>query len=149
MIGLAAAVALAAVAVVWARLRYVVVRVNGDSMAPTYRSGDLVLVRRARPGTVRRGQVVVFAEETPPEIAALLPGGRSWAIKRAAAVPGDPVPAAERAVAHGDAARVPAACVFVLGDNAEHSFDSRHFGFLPEGRVLGVVVRRIVERPVP
>ncbi|NUW30418.1 S26 family signal peptidase [Nonomuraea sp. SMC257] len=142
MTGLAVAVVLAAVAVVWTRLRYVVVRVNGDSMAPTYRSGDLVLVRRARPGTVRRGQVVVFAEETPPEIAALLPGGRSWAVKRAAAVPDDPVPARHEAGPHGGG-RVPAACLFVLGDNSEHSFDSRHFGFVPEGRVLGVVVRRL------
>ncbi|WP_182887396.1 S26 family signal peptidase [Microbispora sp. H10885] len=48
------------VAGLFARRRFVVVRVSGTSMVPAYRPGDRVLVRRGGRTALRRGQVVVF-----------------------------------------------------------------------------------------
>jgi signal peptidase I len=36
---------------------------------------------------------------------------------------------------------VPAGSLVVLGDNADESYDSRHFGYVRASSVLGVVVR--------
>ncbi len=107
-------------ALCWLRGRYVVVTVRGESMTPTYRPGDRLLVRRTR--KVRRGECVVFAEA--PEQALALTAG--WIVKRVVAVPGDDLPAGQLAV---------------RGDNPERSFDSRHFGPITTDRVLGVVLR--------
>ncbi|MGW0588454.1 S26 family signal peptidase [Streptosporangium sp. NPDC002607] len=100
-----------------------------------YREGERVLVRRAPLAGVRPGQVVVVED--------LVPSGR-WIIKRAAAVPGDPVPG-EVAAAAGAApgSRVPADCLVLLGDNPAAGADSRRFGYIPVGRLLGVVSRRL------
>jgi signal peptidase I len=138
----ACALVVLAAALVWLRRRYVVVTVHGASMRPTYREGDRVLIRRAPITAVRPGQVVVVASG-PPGTA--LPGDVSrWLIKRAVAVPGDPVPRerfpALRAVA--DTA-VPAGHLVVAGDNPDRSFDSRQAGYVTPGRLLGVVTRRL------
>lgn len=144
MILLAPIAALAAALAV-ARRRFVIVRISGASMLPTYRTGDRVLVRRTSGAGVRRGQVVVLQTA--------LPGGRwrtgplprpeaaMWFIKRAVAVPGDPVPAQVRArVEASDGDPVPAGRLVVLGDGPV-SEDSRVWGYVPFDRVLGVVVR--------
>jgi signal peptidase I len=117
------------------RHRYTVVTVNGESMSPTYRPGDRVLVRRVR--LVRREQCVVFAEEpTGPT--------PSWVLKRVVAVPGDPVPRDRTpALPAMPEARVPAGHLVVLGDNPAHSYDSRHYGYVMVERLLGVVSRRM------
>ncbi|MGP3956889.1 S26 family signal peptidase [Nonomuraea sp. 3N208] len=144
MILLAPIAALAAGLVV-ARRRFVIVRISGASMLPTYRTGDRVLVRRTTGAGVRRGQVVVLQTALPggkwrtgplPQ-----PGAAMWFIKRAVAVPGDPVPAQvmDRVEASpGDT--VPAGRLVVLGDG-QVSQDSRAWGYVPFDRVLGVVVR--------
>jgi signal peptidase I len=122
------------------RRRYAVVAVQGRSMRPTYRAGDRLLVRRTGTGSIRRGQVVVFAESSDARPAP--PAG--WIIKRAIAVPGDPVPqdrvAALRSVTEE---YVPAGRIVVIGDNPALSFDSRHFGYVTGDRVLGVVLRHM------
>ncbi|MGE7388171.1 signal peptidase I [Streptomyces sp. NPDC004126] len=139
------------VAVVLARLRrrLVVVTVHGLSMQPTYQPGDRVLVRRGR--VPRRGGIVVVERpnadaphwtEPAPGLGGPAVGvdARAWLIKRVAAVPGDPTPAP-----HGlhPPQAVPADALYLLGDHARVSFDSRQFGFFPCERVLGSVLRKL------
>ncbi len=38
-----------------------------------------------------------------------------------------------------EAARIPAERIYLLGDNAEDSLDSRHYGPIPTASVVGVV----------
>ena len=131
-VGLAAVLCLGGVVLL--RRRWLVVTVHGVSMEPTYRSGDRLLVRRSRLGAVRAGQVVVVqveGERGDPT------GGRL--VKRAVALPGDPVPAA-MPVAESV---VPPGRLLVLGDNPARSKDSRLLGYLPAAAVIGVVLRPI------
>ena len=88
--GTVAAFAAGCLTLAWARRKLIVITVKGDSMAPTYRNGQRLLVRR---GGCQAGQVVVF-RPSPPRILDV-----DWLVKRAAAVAGDPVPVdlAERA----------------------------------------------------
>lgn len=140
----------AATALRWSSRRWAVVTVRGSSMAPAYRDGDRVVVRRS--GTPERGRVVVVEQgggQHPGQRAPLaaLAGavdvaGRAWLIKRVAAVPGDPVPFDTSPALAGSAGRrVPEGALVLLGDNAEVSVDSRTLGFFPADRLLGVVVR--------
>jgi signal peptidase I len=132
------------VAGAWWRLRrlFLVLTVVGPSMSPAFAAGDHVLVRRRRLDQVRSGAVV--AVRLPPPAAG--PRDRRGAgtgpelmIKRAVAVPGDPVPPG---VPVPDA-RVPPQRLVVLGDNQDRSHDSRVVGYVPADAVLGVVVRRL------
>ncbi|MET8048498.1 S26 family signal peptidase [Streptosporangium sp. NPDC005286] len=133
LLGVLAAAVLAGL--LWTRRRFLVVTVHGVSMEPTYREGERLLIRRASLAAVRPGQVVVMADPVPPG---------QWIIKRAAAVPGDPVPGEVAAAARAaPGARVPAGCLVLLGDNPAASVDSRRFGYFSGGRLLGVVSRRL------
>jgi signal peptidase I len=127
-------------AVLRLRTRFVVVTVSGESMRPTHSPGDRLLVRRRGGDAVRRGQVVVFAED--PVVGPQ--GPCTWLVKRVAAVAGDPVPRDRVPVLRSGAeAVVPPGRVVVLGDNAARSFDSRHFGYVPAERIVGVAVRQL------
>lgn len=134
------------------RRRIAVVTVAGHSMLPTYVAGDRVLVRRARIGRLRVGQIVVF--EQPDESGAWAAQARSlgassgWMIKRVAALPGDTwpdisLPPLVSPSAMPDRVRVPAGSLVVTGDNKAVSYDSRKFGYVPADRLLGVVVRQL------
>jgi signal peptidase I len=46
------------------------------------------------------------------------------------------------ALTHVTETTVPDGCLVVSGDNAADSYDSRHCGYVPGDRLLGVVVRR-------
>jgi signal peptidase I len=133
-----------ALLVVVLRRRFVAVEVSGVSMWPTYAPGDRVLVRRVASRELSRGQVVVFESARPggwPAGPLPAPRGTTWAIKRVAALPGDPVPAdVLRAVAADAGATVPEGSLVVLGDGTD-SADSRMWGYVPADRILGVVVR--------
>lgn len=127
--------------VAWAlvqRRRLLVVTVHGVSMEPTYHSGDRLLVRRSRLARVRTGQVVVVrgAVAAPNDPT----GGRM--VKRAVAVPGDPVPPQ---IPVPDPV-VPEGRLLVLGDNPARSNDSRRLGYLPAEALIGVVLRPMGQR---
>jgi len=132
------------------------VRVSGESMFPTLRGGDVVLVERMGPALgrddIRRGDIVEF---TSPE-----DGKRT--IKRVMGVAGDSVairdsvfelegvPVEEPYVDHEsiDALYtprvvVPDGHVYLLGDRRANSIDSRVYGPVPLSAVDGTVVMRL------
>ncbi|MFG1685585.1 S26 family signal peptidase [Nonomuraea sp. NPDC049269] len=129
---------LLATGALWLRRRYAVITVRGESMSPTYRPGDRLLLRRNT--AIRAGQCVVFAGRQSATTGR--PGG--WILKRVIAVPGDPVPREQvPALREVREQRVPPSQLVVMGDNAVHSTDSRHLGYIAADRVLGIVLRRL------
>ncbi|SCF26647.1 signal peptidase I [Micromonospora viridifaciens] len=134
---------------------YVEIRVDGQSMAPTLRDGERLLVRRWPRVIPQRGQVVVIRKPEPGGIwrpsAGWRPGSRHiLMVKRVVAVPGDPVPPEWRQEspaeswgrADSGSPRVRDDNVVVLGDNRAASYDSRQFGPVPAASIIGVAVRR-------
>lgn len=140
--GLAGIAALAA-AGWWARRQLLVATVDGTSMEPTFRSGDRVLVLRRRLPRIRAGEVVVVRR---PDRWIRHPGHeprlmeREWNVKRAVALPGDPVPAD---VPSAGFDTVPDGAFVVLGDNRDSSADSRTYGLYSSDQLFGVVVREL------
>ena len=150
-----ARLAVLAVAVVGAvlALRAFVVEpfaIPSESMAPTLRPGDRVLVDKL--ASVHRGDLVVFHA----------PRSRTIELKRVVAVGGDTVAIEDgvllvdgrrRAEPYADAraidsvyfgpVRVPRGSLFVLGDNRANSADSRAFGALPARDVIGRARARV------
>jgi signal peptidase I len=123
------AVAAGAAAVAVARTFLLVVRVDGTSMAPTFGPGEAVLaVRRRRSSAVRRNDIVVC------RLPAGVPGPDSLVIKRVTGVAGDELA--------GGGGVVPPGRLFVCGDGPG-SYDSRQFGPIPVGNVVGHVVARL------
>ena len=126
------------------------VSVAGPSMEPTIRSGDRVLVFRGAyllgwraPG---RGDIVLF--ENPIDGSAAvkrcvgLPGDRLVVTSRNIYLNGSRFPL-EAALADGlrEFRRIPPDRYFMIGDNAESSVDSRHYGPVARNYLLGKVVR--------
>jgi signal peptidase I len=150
---LSAVCGLAAVAVVLAALMVFVFgisRVQGSSMAPAYRNGDIVWFVRSSTH-LQRGTAVAVG----------MPSGDRY-IKRVVAVPGDTVDIRDgRLYVNGAAAKepyakgrteknpdglmiypytLPAGKYFVLGDNRQHSADSRTFGPVSTAQILGKMI---------
>ena len=125
--------------------------VSTGSMADTIRPGDYILVQRFGLPALERGSVVTIRQ----------PDNKShFPIKRVVGVPGDVVEmrakvlyvngaqAAEPYVKHIDGlidarrdniapVRVPPGKYYVLGDNRDNSLDSRYFGVVDAGDVIG------------
>jgi len=120
--------------------------VEGQSMEPTLHDHERVIVEKVsyRIHPPRRGDVVVIHN----------PNGEGLLIKRVVGLPGEEVsiqngrviidgrPLDEPWSVHIGGAdfpptSVPADHVFVLGDNRPHSNDSRAFGPVPIGQILG------------
>ena len=81
---------IAGVAAGLARRVLFVVRIDGESMEPTFRPDDVVLAVRSRANPmIRRGDVVVC------RLPAELQGPTGYLVKRVTAIAGDPVPCAE------------------------------------------------------
>lgn len=127
------------------------VRVAGESMAPTYRSSDLLLTRPIGSAgvRVRRGDVVMFRR------------GELRMIKRVVGLPGDLVEMEAGRLfvngcsvdgrprvpgAHTQSWRVPRGSYFMAGDNPAVSDDSRVWDepFVRVETVETVVSRRLV-----
>lgn len=126
------------------------VRVSGESMLPTLRPNDQLLLTRGYHSPTR-GDIVIVK---------LAPGaGGDEIVKRVVAIPGDTVEViADVAYVNGkpedvtgrvvvpEAAvtlqpyTVPKGTVFVMGDNRPISYDSRFIGALPLVEVQGKVV---------
>jgi signal peptidase I len=126
---IAAPAAAAAAAMAWARRRFMLITVKGNSMAPTYRNGERLIVRR---GGYAAGEVVMLRAPDRPGL------GVDWLVKRVVATSGDDVPAdlAERA----GVVVVPAGRLLVRSD-ATQGLDSRQLGLIDDGDVIGVVRR--------
>jgi signal peptidase I len=122
-------------------------QVAGLSMEPYIRSGEYVLINTFayRIGAPHRGEIVAFRHEGD---------ARTVFIKRVIGLPGDRIRIdrgqvyingarlEEPYVAHADGRSfaqllVPAASVYVLGDNRAESEDSRFFGPVGDDRLIG------------
>jgi signal peptidase I len=105
-------------------------RVYGHSMAPSLNPGELVFIREgayeSRPP--HRGEIVAARP-------ALL-GGRAF-IKRVVGLPHERITRGEREWQLGDDQ------FFLLGDQTEHSMDSRIFGPVDRKELIGPVRMRV------
>jgi signal peptidase I len=127
------------------------VKITSGSMIPAVKIGGWVVVRDLDQSTrseIDRGEIVLFRFPL---------GTTGRAVKRVVAVGGDRVAISARSVTvnrnviriagapSADAARsrtqaVPESDVFLLGDNAAVSIDSRSFGPVPETELVGRVL---------
>lgn len=134
----------AAGAALLVRRRCVVVTVDGASMTPALTDGDRLLVRRVPPAAVRAGHLVVARR---PDSGKWRHGPRGLLVKRAVALPGDPVPKdSGPALRDLPEERVPENRLVLLGDNPADSLDSRYCGYFRADQILGVVVHRLPAR---
>ncbi|HSV96004.1 MAG TPA: signal peptidase I [Spirochaetota bacterium] len=141
------------------RLVFTGFRVSDASMNPNYRNGDRVYALRI--GTPRTGDVVLV--ESPVE-----PG--KYLLKRVAAVEGDVVELRNRVIYINNeraqfkwktittdnrvfpmsfsgrdnmtAVKIERHALFLLGDNLDYSLDSREFGPVASGSIIGRVIYR-------
>lgn len=111
------------------RMRSRRVLVRDVSMRPALEPGDRLLadVREYGRRSPRTGEIIVFVDPA---------NRRRWLVKRIAAVGGDPIPAPRVA---GDDERVPPRHVYVLADDPVRGRDSRTFGPVPLGAIIGPV----------
>lgn len=128
------------------------IRVDGNSMEPTFHDGDYVIVNKLayRMGEIERGDVVVFPfplnrEEDFIKRVIGLPGDRVSILDGTVYLNGAPI--VEEYLSEqpqGDMAEiiVPQGYVFVLGDNRNDSSDSRVWGPLNIEDILGRAVFR-------
>ncbi|HUW70078.1 MAG TPA: signal peptidase I [bacterium] len=135
------------------------VLVRGESMRPTIEPGSVVVVARCAYGLrvpfINR-YMARWAEPKPGDLVLVSPspGGSRRAIKRVLEI-GPAFMSAEAGVLHGRGGSVtlgaasarfagtnfvPGGRLFIVGDNAEVSFDSRDYGSVPIETIAGRVV---------
>lgn len=126
---------------------YTFYRVNGSSMEPALKDGEIYLVSRGKK-SINRGDIIVFRveNEEPPYI------------KRVIALPGEKVAIFDNTVfINGrmlsepyvqppyldiqdvEEITVPEGHYYVLGDDRVESRDSRHFGPVPQENIIGTI----------
>jgi signal peptidase I len=145
MIGSILAVAAVITALVAVRRLFVVVRVRGNSMVPTFDDGDVLIATRARRSDVFAGDIVIVGPRKRATDAPRSADGRApmRIVKRAVAIAGDPVPRAQvQALANVQESVVPDGKIVLVGDST-NSFDSRQRGYYDATEVIAVVLRRV------
>ena len=128
--------------------------IRGHSMEPSYRSGDLLLVRTLGRASLARGDVVVLRNPSDPD---------AHDLKRVVGLPGESVSLANGSL-YVDGAHLPepylgglpaslglerrewtlpADRFFVLSDNRARGTDSRQFGPVRRSAILGKVYFKV------
>ncbi len=126
---------------------YTFYRVNGSSMEPALKDGEIYLVSKGKK-SINRGDIIVFRveNEEPPYI------------KRVIALPGEKVAIFDNTVfINGrmlsepyvqppyldiqdvEEITVPEGHYYVLGDDRVESRDTRHFGPVPQENIIGTI----------
>lgn len=123
------------------------IKVESISMQPTLYAGNFVLVNKVayKIGEPERGDIIVFRYPPAPN--------ETPYIKRVIGLPGDVIsidggnvyvngyqliePYLMANTSRGGEWTVPAGNLFVMGDNRNNSSDSRMWGFVPLGNVIG------------
>jgi signal peptidase I len=118
---------------IWRTFHFVVV--DGHSMEPTFKDGQRVLVSDAYwlIGPIRHNDIVVVQDSIPG----------AFIIKRVCWLGGEDVDWINWPTNYSlknASYRVPQGMLYVLGDNRKVSADSRSFGPIDVGKVLGKVV---------
>ncbi len=129
-------------------------KIKGESMEPNFHDSEYLLTDKLsyRYNEAKYGDVIVF--KAPPDY-------KEEYIKRIIALPGDTIAIKDSKVyvngnilnesyipnefttyagnflAEGSVLTVPPDSFFVMGDNREHSLDSRRFGFITKDKVIG------------
>ena len=120
-----------------------IVKVQGISMEPTYRDGQILIAKPFH--QVQKNHVYVFNTESEgviiKRIAATEGETVNFLIKRTAATEGETVEVAFPGYVKGHKhkhnwqvpiyMKIPHGCVWVLGDNSRNSEDSRYIGAVP------------------
>lgn len=105
---------------------------QGPSMEPTIQNNDVIIAEKLtstfRKNDYKRGDIVVVRSPLNPH---------NFICKRIAGLPGDSVRV------NYFPKIVPRGHVWLLGDNKTNSTDSRDFGSLPMGLIIGRVIVRI------
>jgi signal peptidase I len=132
---------------------FMITRVDGQSMAPTLKSGSVILVKRSE--KVRRFDIVALVERVKEN------GSSKNIIKRVIGLPGDTITVLNGTLYINDSKyeepylqekfikeykkssytlKVPKDMYFVLGDNRDVSKDSRQVGSFVKKSVIGVAM---------
>lgn len=132
---------------------FMITRVDGQSMAPTLKSGSVILVKRSE--KVRRFDIVALVERVKEN------GPSKNIIKRVVGLPGDTITVLNGTLYINDrkyeepylqekfikeykkssyTLKVPKDMYFVLGDNRDVSKDSRQVGSFVKKSVIGVAM---------
>ncbi len=109
--------------------------VKGESMIPTLHPGQRVLTSHAYwlVGSIKVNDIIVLKEEK----------SQDYFIKRVVGLPGDKIPWSNGPLnwpIDKDQYVVPEGRIYVMGDNLNHSDDSRKFGAFLQSNILGKVL---------